>query len=428
MSRIPDISYHLVFCFLSLNDLTQIGQCNKECKRLVTAPSFLNMFSHGKSIDFNCEDVRLASNNPFRHLIREIVLLILSAETCSFNAINYLVQFDRLASLEFWIDWDQYENNDFDITPVFRELGHRLCELKVRIFRHDDTEPTNSFSHYFEKSLLLLTSLKSLALFTDATDMITDFSFLSQMKKLQSFSSNCKCNEKTKYIIHFLSSLPELNSLDLCYFFNRDNLLTQLKELCPAFNLKHLGIFHHIPQEQEYECAQNLHKLNHLENIEIDLYHADSIIPNLFGKWIHSLGMRHRVFTDHDVLSIVGLPHLKSLELKSCQIDVSKLSTLIVGLSSRLEILAINGYQNSNLIFEISFKDLSSCYRLKSLSIDNKSGLKVHELEYLLNCKHLETIKLTSCNIKPENISLIMEQALKIPSNVFPKLKNAHIS
>jgi hypothetical protein len=60
-NTIPDISYHLIYCFLSLKELTLVGQCGKTWNRLVTEPSFLNLFRHQvSSIEINKLKVHFA--------------------------------------------------------------------------------------------------------------------------------------------------------------------------------------------------------------------------------------------------------------------------------------------------------------------------------------------------------------------------------
>jgi hypothetical protein len=98
--HIPDISYHLIFCFLSLKELTCIAQCNKEFTRLVTESSFLNMFHFQGVLNINRQmQIQSASQSPLRSVIVNIKMDIYLDETMEFS------HFNRLESLDLKIHW-----------------------------------------------------------------------------------------------------------------------------------------------------------------------------------------------------------------------------------------------------------------------------------------------------------------------------------
>jgi hypothetical protein len=95
---IPDISYHLIFCYLRLSELSLVLQCNKEWNRILTAPSFLTIFRHNTALKIGDKHkIQTASNHPFASIIRNIVIGHHAYSMTS--TMIHLVGFHRLDSL-----------------------------------------------------------------------------------------------------------------------------------------------------------------------------------------------------------------------------------------------------------------------------------------------------------------------------------------
>jgi hypothetical protein len=224
-TKTPDISYHLIFCFLSLEELCLIAQCSKEWKRLVTAPSFLNMFpneyefqcTNGSSIDYvtrsieyitNEYKIQNAYNSSFCPLIHGIRI---KQRHCNWMMTSCLVYFHRLVSLHLKIDWCQ--DNENKISHVFEALGSRLRELNIKIYGFNNKAAQ---FYLFQNALSHLTQLNSFTL-RSYNKIMTNLSFLSHMKDLQLFSCDCiHCGVITNQdLINHLLTLDNLTTLYL---------------------------------------------------------------------------------------------------------------------------------------------------------------------------------------------------------------------
>jgi hypothetical protein len=390
--HIADISFHLVFCFLSLKELSIISQCCKEWKRMVIEPSFLNIYRHNCvfSVVKPSKRLKLTAQSPFRHLIRNI-----STHLFSFQLSDYVVltHFIRLESLECGIFWNDPENAEFDITPVFKALGPRLNTLTIRMVKWNTSVPPSFF--HFQKALSFLSSLQSLKFTSSRSLIFTDMSFLSCLTKLKSFnwndiSSDLSLTELARNL-SLCSNLISLvlDSFIISHIHTIRLLLVELKNL----NLNHLGNFHfshYFPKEYEYECVQLFNQLTNLQTIDIHLYSSNSQIPIFLSKWIRHLDISARSLSDQDVAFIHSLTHLKSLGLNDCHIVSPKMRLLMSGLSNQLENLCIKRhfhyYDN-----KISFQDISKIKNLKSIDFQDVDGLLFDEFDLLKNCKHLES-------------------------------------
>jgi hypothetical protein len=412
--RIPDISYHLTFCFLSLEELSSVLQCCKEWKRLVMEKSFLCMFRNNDIFQINHEImIQLVSKNHLCcHLIREIKIFNSHEFRCYAN--NYPNAFHRLESIDFKIDL----SHKFDVTPLFQILSPRLLKLKVSMNRFKENQ-TDTLDH-FQNALSLLTSLTSLQIIVHMDVKFTDISFLSSMKQLKSFCCNAIYDGPIQDIIRCFASFPNLTSIRL-FEYQTLNFLRELCLVSGKLKLKHLGYFIDIPKELHQECAQLLNTFTCLETIVMNVRRES--IPILLGKWIHHLSFMQRKFNMTDVKHIICLSHLKSLKITRCYIGELEMITLIDGLSPRLEVLDIN-----NCI--IAIKSLSKCRKLKiiwlenvTIQLDNPS-----EFDLLLNCTNLESIIMQNSERKFDLLSENMKKALKIPSSVFPMLKKVSIT
>jgi hypothetical protein len=428
---IPDISYQLVFCFLPLNQLPIIARCSKRCRAIVTNPSFLNMFPIQTIIITNSI---VTYSGPFIDLVRK--LIIQKTINCR-NETILLIKFRRLFSLEMTIDFHQFQ--EFNITPVFQELGPRLRELKVSCEQNSRLNTPNSFI-LFQKSLSLLNSLTSLKLFDHpkfGDKIVNDISFLSHMKKLQNFTCNCiHSSINIEILLSQITLLTDLSSLELDSFFPYSfakDAYYQLKRFFVALEntndkLAKIGFFSFMPNNEEF-----LHlftKLNQLKEIRVRIIIGESI-PTMLSKWIYDLELFGLGFSNENICEIIRLSNLKSLKLIRCVISNLKMKSLMNGLSSRLEELTI--YQETSSHYTFSFIYLSECVNLKNLALLNTTHLDFDHFEILLNCKKLESIVINYCSNNmtiyddSRRLSLEMHQALKIPSAKFPNLKKVCI-
>jgi hypothetical protein len=421
---IPDISYHLIFSFLSIHELASISQCSKEWRRIVTEPCFFNMYRQTDMLTI--DNKNNVSKSPLRHVIRKVRIETLD------NEINHLGFYNRLEVLEMTFDWIYFHSIDhnFDFVPVFKILGPKLCELNVHLRRWNAQNIIpNSYSFVqFHKALSLLTSITLLRLQNVYSQLfISDISFLSVMKQLQSFSCNC-INVTAKELAATLqSSCPDLTRLEVGYFRNSNDL----EEICQGLQhsqLSHLGAFSNISRIDQNLYAQSLNKLRNLKTIEYSLQYIIDIPHTSLGRWIHHLEIFDKnLYADH-VNSIIALPHLKSLKMIGLGIETLQIQNLIESLSSRLEHLFLDRDRDWDE-FEISFQSLSKCIKLKTLSILNITFSDSRCINILFNCQQLETICINCFNFiyLPKKEKVIMDQAFKIPSSVFPNLKSVHI-
>jgi hypothetical protein len=378
---IPDISYHLIFCFLSLRQLPLIAQCSKEYKRIVTELSFLNMFRHKYAMELfkikNKQQIELLSKSPFHHAIRGIIMHDTYGNLLS-NSI-YFIQFYKLISLDIAIDWCEDRKQNFDIKPVFQALGPGLLKLKIIVFNN----PYKSSPWNFQKALLFLTSLTSLEL---NKVFPTDCSFLSHMKQLRSFS--CDFDLTHLYLNY---SSPSDNS----FVYQMRNVCTELENS----KLKNIGSFKYftnIPKKQESECLQLLNRFNQLETIDIKFVCNDKI-PTFLGKWIQNLEFHQRTITDRDMSDmIINLPNLKSITLESCMIQPLQIKNLINGLCKRLEVLCINSENGFHVTyFQVPFDSLFTCTKLKSLKLALVYDLEMNKIDELfICCKQLKSVEI----------------------------------
>jgi hypothetical protein len=414
---IPDISYHLVFCFLTLKELTLISQCNKEWKRMVTETSFLKMFRYKDILKIKdvTQDKNNLSPNPFFYLIHKIkVINFLNTYQC-IEPI-YLIHFHRLKSLEFSICFHG-GSKEFDNLTIYQVLGERLSELKIEIIS-SAFRLAASFVN-LQKALSCMQSLTSLTLTNQNNRLFTDISFLSQMKKLQSFScDDIYDQDRFTYLSNHLSLLPDLTCLDFQKINYRD-----LKDICLAFKqssskLKHIGHIHWLKcKGKDLECSQMLNQIASLQTI--DIYEAYQF-PKLLGKWIHHLEIN---IWKQDISDIIHFPHLKSIELIFWELNFIKMYRLIDGLSSKLENLGlVKPFDYDFHFMMFSFKSISKCKHLKTLVLHNITS---SDFDLLTNCNQLESIV-----IKNSDLSMLSEhiqRAFTIPSSTFPMLKTVDI-
>jgi hypothetical protein len=407
---IPDISYHLIFHFLTLKELTSTYQCCKEWKRIITEKSFKKIFLQSNYVhEVNSEtSFQLLSTSHFRHLIQNIKL-----SKMPLNLTSLLIEFQSIISLDLEIDLSDLtqEERIFDITPIFKALSFRLIKFTVEICILNPYRFPPSF-YYFQSSLSLLSSLVSLTLMKTCREKIFDKpSFLSQMKQLQSFQFNDIFGCDDKDIIQSLLSLPELTHLEINYYSHNSQfaLLRELSANSENIQLKHLGKFNYLNQVEQSHYLQILNNFNYLKTIEISV-NCQNALPILLGNWIHHLKILSRKFTDQDIIDIVNLPFLDSLELLNCTIQNLQLKQMINGLSPRLKALHIRTDENFNCV--ISFKTLSHCKELKSITLTHVCVVG-NKFDILLHCKKLQTINIKQLDFGPKMLNILIDFHLK---------------
>jgi hypothetical protein len=402
MALIPDISYHLVFCFLQLKELPLVAQCSKEWNRLATNPSFLVMFKHNDVLNLNPpknnEIIDLTPTSPFLRVIRKIKF---SNHFCSLDQMNILIHFTRLKSLNLKIRWSQNLTNremNFDITHLFQALSSELIELSIEIFKNTNSVPPVALCH-FQTALSLLTSLKILKIRCMDENIIQDISFLSHMKNLRVFSCNCISDvlSSSNALATNLSFCKKL--LHLQYMMDYDDPIPHLRDLCTGLEnskLSSLYLGYDPLENQDYECFQLLNKLKHLKKIVLAMP-SKPRIPISLGKWIHSLFLVHRPMTDQDVIDIIGLPFLKSIHLLNCTMDGLKMKALTDGLAPRLEEFTANADRDHIVGIEIPFESLSKCDKLKTLAL---TYVTIDEREYNSLSSKQSAQLVFSCNFQ----------------------------
>jgi hypothetical protein len=421
--NIPDISYHLIFGFLFLEELPLIIQCNKEWKRLVTAPSFLQMFRNYHKLCLKTpKHVISFSKTPFRLVFKEIELM--SYKTCLSNIP--FVEFGHIETLQFFLNLDHIYHQNIDFHSIFETLGIRLRNLTVQISYYDFKNESSFI--LFQASLSLLTSLNSLSIFGNSSFM--DFSFLSHMKQLNKLSSDFinlekyRASKLVENLVDNLKLCPELVHLKL------NDCLHITKQICERLNhskLESFGTFENnvLPNLQN-ECTNLLKKLPCLKSIDFAMQYKAIPLSMSFAEWIHHLELFgfdafHSITNEEINDMIIHLKHLKSITIGHCKFSKEKMKTLMEGISFQLESFRSNFFstdQDDDL-----FDHLSKCKKLKYLIL-YYCNLKVDHFDLMTKCQNLETIYIEKCGkISKHILSPSMQQALVIPSKIFPKLK-----
>jgi hypothetical protein len=394
---IPDISYHLVFCFLTLPELSHVARCNKEWRRRVITPSFLSMFPH--HIEIQCKNIHKiehAAASPFRQVIHKMIFL----DTCRLGAASYLVSFPRLLKLDMDVDWMHIDNADFDITLVFQSMPF-LQELKVST----ETVPHRGVPLSFAHFQVALGSLKALT--------FLDFSPFQYMR-----------NVFHPTLISSIRSLTNLTYLNIGYF---DGDAFTLEQLClqpgAPINLKHVGQFCHWTQKAQEAYALHLNKLPSLQTIGGTMKISMEPICTLLNKYVQKIAIFDTEINNKVVETLFSFTSLKSISLEHCKPNSQQLNKLITGLSYRLEELCIINdwpYENPT---HLSFSTLSLCSKLKTIQLFNVHGLYAQQCDLLLNLKQLTTIRLAGYQFHVNQLEPHMKHALTLPSKEFPMLK-----
>jgi hypothetical protein len=421
---IPDISFHLIFCFLSLNELALVSCCNKEWKRLVTCPSFLNMFRHHPSLRVNQQSMLEASRSLFRQFIHTI-------HVSDLENLNCLNHFPRLYSLEIEVDWfgERYLNDEIN---VFGQLNKSLKQLKIYLASYARNETPNIFTS-FQKDLCSLTNLTHLYV-KDCNRMLTDSWFIRFMKSLEYLEFYDSISQSYEFeLIDIIRSLPCLISLSMGNFdtnkcngspfiFKKNHIARLCEQPGAPPILQEIRACFDIENHEQDECVQHLFKLPSLKIIACIVKDLYSQIPIFLRPWLSNLRIEFwsSTLSSTDVDRMISLSHLNSLFLYNSDIRNNidtDLSKLIHGVSSTLKMLNIICLKNH---YELSFELLASCKKLESLSCCHLpyTNFKPDQSHLLLdNCPQLHTLRFLGCNLKARDFDI------KLPSLSYPNLK-----
>jgi hypothetical protein len=438
---IPNISYQLVFCFLSFKELALIAQCSKEWNKLSTEPSFLNMTHHEELFIFDKEDkLKGASSSPFRGFIRNSKLEI---KYNTISKIYYLIDFPKLVSLELVFSFHFTEYFNLDMISVFRVLGSRLRQLSIKInhVTHQSNHQLNSLLRNLEQSISFLTCLEYLNM-NDACShhylMKTDFSFLSRLKNLKTFICNFILAMQAEYIANLTNNIKfcsNLTYLDLGPVSGNLNFWSEICESLKHSKLTYIGKFWGIRKELEHKYVEILSTLPYLQSIGIEIS-TNSIhhgVPTLLGRWIRHLKIKRRILNNEDVNAIVTLSNLKSLVMIDVDMNCIQMQSILEALYSRLEELNFKmpyAYgSNTYPCFDFPFESLTKCIKLKSLELCHIIlELDLEKIAFLSNCKKLEIIKFSyPISSNDDELCKITKQTFQIPSSIFPNLKTYEI-
>jgi hypothetical protein len=383
---IPGISYHLIFCFLTLKELTLISQCSNEFRQLVTNKQFLNMYSWKKMITFSDRGATyLISSSPFKCVVEHI-------------------EFSK----------PHRSSDDFD-SPKY--------------------------------SIFLLHFFKVLPLFLNLTTLEIEFLYSINMNNIN-ISSICQLTKLESLFIHFgmnlihlvstqiidtVRLLPRLEILDVFNLFNFDedpDALSKLQHLCEQpgapQELKTIrSISGGIYQIQHLECYRLLQQIPKLDTVEFLSWNGVSSFPVSLARWVQKIDIYHRYIVDDDIMALSKLNRLDSIGLMGCEISSASLAQLIAVHSKRLKELKINDlFSTADLI---SFATISQCTELTQLLLSKCLGLVADEFHLLNNCKKLQEIQLSYCGFNMNDLSIDQQNALKIPSRIFPLLEHCKI-
>jgi hypothetical protein len=284
-NHIPDISYHNIFCFLPLNELIRIAQCNKEFHRIVTAPSFFNMYP------LNSAALKISHNKfwpspPFLQIIKKIKFCLSSYHSISdFNEL--LTSLTRLKYLELKYARSQTNWNDFNLSSP--NIIKTLETLKMK-----------RFSQQSEMTL------------SDDLQLLDTICLLTQLKEL---------------------NIPEL--------FKESTAIHTLRRLCAqpflTRKLSIIGKFTNVTKEDHFECSK---LLSHLELKPSSKYALSKheMMPIQFSPWINHLYVYYHHCTDDEIFNVFQkMRHLNSLTLSLCIINDNQLNYILEILSERLK-------------------------------------------------------------------------------------------
>jgi hypothetical protein len=414
---IPDISFHLIFCFLTLKELTLISQCSHQFKRMVTNPSFLKMYSRDEILYLlGIGNLSLLINSPINKTIQNIKYI----GEYTLNMLPSITQISNLKTLRLEQPLDDSQN----FTTLLPCFNHPIplqslneLYILIRYGRPDNNCLFQSFS--------LFPNLHTLNIIFNICEFDSiEISNIVQLQKLQKLklSSPRPSGKNIQIIIDTVRLLPSLRVLDVHNLFTKEPLMS-LRKLCaqPGAppSLRKICSMYNLSEDPE-ESARLLEQLTELDSIEVDF--VDSLpIPNCFSRWMCHISIYNRVFQENDVKNLVLLKRINFLQLNNCSINNEMLNELLCANASRRIKKLILNYMNNSII---SFQILSKLTEITHLHLISVRGTFLEsEFHLLYNCKKLEEIIIINSGFHWVSLNFDQKQELIIPSKILPSLK-----
>jgi hypothetical protein len=422
----PDISFQLIFCFLNLQELSNIAQCCKEYRRMSTSKSFINMYSNTVSVVDIKQEYEWASlvSSPFKNIVENV------AHCCVYpNMISMFTQLNRLKKLDLYISTG----------AAFEQIGHfkptpllSLCELYVAFREKPD------FYSFLRDICLFYPKLTKLDIEIIQRPDQLNISAICQMQHLEVLRLNFNYENFHQFhaiIIDTVRLMPALKILNVnelfCFHNSNGHLpssgLVNLRRLCekPGAPPSLTTILHFdgdLIGNQLIECAQLLENLSSLKSIELIKIGNLSSMPISLAKWVTRVKIRSRNFFNFDIDALLHFNRMNSIDLIYCSLSIyTMLSQIITFNASRLKKLGIR-----HLRFEpstISFDTISRCKELETLYLENCGGLLASEFHLLHQCSKLKFIRILFCHLEMNDLTIQQQKSLEIGSSVFPSLK-----
>jgi hypothetical protein len=377
---IPDISFHLVFGFLNLKELTLISQCSHNFRRMATNQSFLNMFSHDNIIkiyDTNTFNSLVAS--PFKHIIRNIKFGDHSSLIKSLSSLISQTKLLRKLKLVIYTD-------DIATLSAIGQLKH----LEILIMKLDPYDPDPNHEIIID-TIRLLPALRVL-------DVQRLFDFNSVLDK------------------HCDATIGMTNLRRLCV---QPGAPSSLTTICSFDN--------NLSEIQQIECAQLLEKLPVLDKLDFLFDEGDCFIPILLAKWVTCFIFEYHDFFKTGISGLLNFNRIIYIDLTDCSIQDAMLQQLVTAHASRLKTLKLSNFDSDNLVMIISFETISKCSELNTLVLHHCFGLRSSEIHLLNQCKKLKEILLHDCGLKMEDLTAENQKALGLRSTTFPSLTRCEI-
>jgi hypothetical protein len=425
---IPDISFHLIFCFLSVRELSIILQCSHDFKRLVTQKSFISMYSSSSEneiLAIKDSQLSLLEASLFKPIVKNIEF------QCD-SSLDVLWMLTKFTSLKKMILCNETEKSCHPRWIPYKP--HILNSLQELYMNFNYTFNSRSFANKLFNSFSYFPNLKKLEVEFHATNYFAGFymSTISQLQKLKSLRMRfIQSNFRRIYeiIIDSVRLLPELEVLDIDGLFpfkNTDDGMINLRRLCaqpgPPPALKTIGLFREkIPRHYQVEFVELLKQLPSFDRIDYTLLSNADSFPIYLSLWIQKMIIFDTLFIDVDISKLGLFNRLSSIILTNCSISKVLFTQFIETHASRLEELEVDNTLLCSLDI-ISFRTISLCTNLVHLHISNCRHLLASEFHFLNECKNLRKIVIYRCGFIYHDLSADQKLALQLPSEVFPKL------
>jgi hypothetical protein len=440
---IPDISYHLIFRFLRIKQLSLIARCSKEFRRLVTNKSFINMYSSKEVIKINDLNKMISMiESSFKTTLQNIEFNYISL----FDVLPWIANFTNLKNLKLNATTNCYNRRNPVIhekiemltqnSPPSQSLNNLIIELR-------------DFEHLYYNNKLYDESLFSLFQNLTVLDLriptyifnLINISIVNHLKKLANltilFVGNDDHSADAQVIdtVRLLPSIKVLDANGLFRFDNENKLLNiglkNLRRLCAqpgapacltAIHSKHWPAADNIPHENyQNEVVQLLQQLPALNEFSILGFCCDSI-PTFLAPWTKDIEIYKTIIVSQHIKEIFQFSRIESISLIYCSITTDLLVNLIRIHTTRLKKFLFEG-----LLEHIPFLSaISECSQLYHLEIRNCKGLQqTKDLQILHKCKQLKFLRLFDCGFHFYDLDSNYYQN-ELPSQVFQALKFAN--